>query len=499
LLNNDFKILKSGTDIRGVATDDIKTEALNLTDEKLEQIATGFLLFLAKKFGKEVSQLKLAIGRDCRISGEHILNTVLNTFLKYGATVINCGLASTPSMFMAGIDLDCDGTIEITASHHPFNRNGLKFFTQDSGLDHTDITEILELAQSGKTPASALGSVVQQNYMQTYAQHLQNIIKQGVNAKNYDQPLLGYKIVVDAGNGVGGFYANDVLKPLGADIAGSRFLEPDGMFPNHIPNPELQVAMDSITEAVLQNNADLGVIFDTDVDRGAAVDSSGKEINRNRLIALVSLIALEKTSGGTIVTDSITSSGVHEFIEKNLGGKHCRYMRGYRNVINKSIELNEQGIPSLCAIETSGHVAFKDNYFLDDGAYLVTQIIIKFAKCRQQGIAFEDLLKDLKEPAEEKELRFNIAESDFIACGKRILAELEQYAKQTEGWSLADDNVDAIRINFGQNDGDGWVLLRLSVHDPVMPLNIESNRKGGVQILEDKIMAFLKQTKGLQY
>lgn len=121
-----------------------------------------------------------------------------------------------------------------------------------------------------------------------------------------------------------------MLSVLGADTTGSRYLEPDGMFPNHVPNPEAKEAMDSICEAVRESGADLGVIFDTDVDRGGAVDSKGNEINRNRLVAVAAAIALEGNDGGMIVTDSITSSGLKQFIENDLGGKHYRYRRAIR-------------------------------------------------------------------------------------------------------------------------------------------------------------------------
>ena len=119
------------------------------------------------------------------------------------------------------------------------------------------------------------------------------------------------------------------------DISGSQFLEPDGMFPNHIPNPENAAAMDSVRLATIRAKADLGVIFDTDVDRGGAVDAKGDELNRNRLVAVASAIALEGNEGGTIVTDSITSSGLKEYIEDTLGGHHHRFKRGYRNVITR--------------------------------------------------------------------------------------------------------------------------------------------------------------------
>jgi phosphomannomutase len=130
-----------------------------------------------------------------------------------------------------------------------------------------------------------------------------------------------------------------VLEPLGAVTRGSQFLEPDGMFPNHIPNPEDKKAMESITKAVLEQKADLGIIFDTDVDRAAAVDSSGRELNRNRLIALMAAIVLAEHPGTTVVTDSVTSDGLTTFIEGKLGGKHHRFKRGYKNVIDEGIRL----------------------------------------------------------------------------------------------------------------------------------------------------------------
>lgn len=500
MLNEYFKPLQSGTDIRGVACDGVKGQSITLTDEVIKGSANGFINWLCKKLNKKASHLVLAVGRDSRITGEHISQLVQQEFVNAGAKVYDCGLASTPSMFMTTVDLNCDGAVEITASHHPFNRNGLKFFTRQGGLEASDIIEILQFAQdNGTLEKSEVGSIENIDYMSQYAENLCNIIKKEVNAKDYDHPLADFKIVVDAGNGVGGFYADKVLKVLGADTIGSRYLEPDGMFPNHIPNPEDETAMESICQAVVENNADLGVIFDTDVDRGGAVDSKGNEINRNRLVALASAIALENNEGGTIVTDSITSSGLKEFIENTLGGKHYRFKRGYKNVIDKGLELNEKGINCPLAIETSGHAAMRENYFLDDGAYLCTKIIIKMAKMKSRGEALESVLSDLKEPVESKEYRFNITEKDFRACGEKIIKDLEEFAKEQQGWTLADDSREGVRVSFGKNDGDGWFLLRLSVHDPNMPLNIESDTAGGVKIIYNKFRKFLETTTGLEY
>ncbi len=497
MLNKTYKIFKSGTDIRGVASEGVPGEPLNLTDEVVARMAAGFVLWAEQKCNKPASALTFSVGRDCRISGERIAAAVIKTIAASGAKVYDCGLSSTPSMFMTTVDFGCDAAVQITASHHPFNRNGLKFFTRDGGLDGPDIEAILEHAQNDDKPAPGEGTVEKVDYMEHYSAHLRNIIMREVNADDYEHPLKGFHIVVDAGNGAGGFYASKVLEPLGADTTGSVYLDPDGMFPNHIPNPENAAAMQSICNAVLSSKADLGVIFDTDVDRGGAVDSSGNEINRNRLVALASCLALENEPGATVVTDSITSTGLNEFIEQHLGGKHYRYRRGYKNVINKAIELTEKGVSAPLAIETSGHAAMKENYYLDDGAYLCTKIIIKLAQLRAEGKTLESLLSALKEPVEALELRFKITDADFRATGERVIKELEAYAARQDGWHIAPDNREGIRVSFDKGDGDGWFLLRLSVHDPILPLNIESDSVGGVEIIKEKVLAFLRTQDGV--
>ena len=498
MLNEIWKHFKSGTDIRGVATEGAGFE-VDLTDKNVTAMVDGFILWLCAKTGKNAHELKVSVGRDSRISGQYLLDLACAAMVRAGITVLDCDLASTPSMFMTTVDMLCDGALMLTASHHPYYRNGLKFFTRDGGLEGKDIEAILEYAQDNKTPEKARGGKrVDSDYMSRYAYSLRELIKKEVNSQDdYHHPLKGFKIVVDAGNGAGGFFATDVLEALGADIRGSQFLEPDGTFPNHIPNPENEVAMAAISKAVKAAGADLGVIFDTDVDRGAAVDSQGNEINRNRLVALASAIALEDNKGGMIVTDSITSSGLKTFIEKDLGGVHLRFKRGYKNVINEALAQNAKGINCPLAIETSGHAAMRENYFLDDGAYLVTKIIIKMAKLRTEGKKLESVIAGLAEPVESIEKRIAITAKDFAEYGTRVIQELTKAAEADKSFKVAEDNHEGIRVSFNKADGDGWFLLRLSVHDPIMPLNIESDSKGGTDKIYNKIKDFLAGCEGL--
>lgn len=469
----DYSSLKSGTDVRGVASA-LGGKQVNLTEQAVYDITAAAVVWFAEKNNKKPSEIRVCVGHDSRITAKDISVNVIRALTDAGVSSYFCGLASTPAMFMTTIDLDADMAVQITASHHPFDRNGLKFFTKNGGLDTEDITAILELAGNGKQIISNKpGLVYPTDYMPKYAQRLRNMICTATGKSEDMQPLKGYHIIVDAGNGAGGFYANDVLKPLGADITGSQFLEPDGMFPNHIPNPENEQAMESICTAVKKSGADLGIIFDTDVDRAGCVDRAGDEINRNRLVALASYIALQDNAGGTVVTDSVTSAGLKDYIEQTLKGKHYRYKRGYKNVINKALELCAHGINCPLAIETSGHAAFKENYFLDDGAYLATRIVIELAR----GKDFEKILSALKMPAEEKEIRLNITAADFKAYGTNVINELEKFAKANANCIIADDNREGMRVTTE----NGWMLLRLSVHDPVMPVNFESDVKGGVE------------------
>ncbi len=487
----DYSKLQNGSDIRGVALSGIEGEPVNLTEQACRDIGRGFVLWLQKKTGKD--NVRIGIGRDSRLSGPDLIHYAGTEMALEGADVTDIGIASTPSLFMSTIDksTDFDGAVMVTASHLPFNRNGYKFFTKDGGLEKEDIKAILNYA-AGDTHTGLPGGALHEGaFMDTYASILVSKIQEGTGSL---KPLEGLRVVVDAGNGAGGFFVSKVLEPLGADTTGSQFLDPDGRFPNHIPNPENKEAMEAITRATLENHADLGIIFDTDVDRAGAVLSDGSELNRTRLIAMFSAILLRETPGTTIVTDSITSTGLKEFIEKK-GGIHHRFKRGYRNVINESIRLNQEGQNSLLAMETSGHGALKENYFLDDGAYLMVRLLIELANGKKNGYTLESLIADLKEPAEAMEFRFKILPEDFKTYGQKVLDDLQAYSEKQEGWEIVPKNYEGIRVNIG----DGWFLLRLSLHDPILPLNIESNTEGGVKKIAAALFAFLKDYDGLDF
>lgn len=495
---DDWKKLQNGSDIRGVAMEGIAGEEINLTLEVARQLGASFAAWLDQN-GKGLK--KVAVGSDSRISGPSLKEAFITGLTQSGYDVLDCGLASTPAMFMTTIapNLKVEGGVMLTASHLPFNRNGMKFFTEKGGFDKSHISDLLQIAAEGIFPDSdSRGTVTEIDFITEYADFLADTIRKGVNdPEKYETPLRGLKIIVDAGNGAGGFFAEKVLVPLGADVQGSQFLEPDGHFPNHVPNPEDGEAMDSICKAVIREKADLGIIFDTDVDRSAIVDANGNAINRNDLIALISSVILEEHPGSVIVTDSITSAGLKEFIEDHLGGIHHRFKRGYKNVINESVRLNAEGKESWLAIETSGHAALRENHFLDDGAYLVAKLLIQMAKMNQKGLTLVSLIDSLQRPAEEKEYRLKITTPGFADYGKMVLEKMAELIEGIPGWTPDEPNFEGIRVQCKGECEDGWFLLRMSLHDPVMPLNVESNLQGGISFIINRLKGLMEEFKNL--
>jgi len=445
--------LQNGSDIRGVALEGVRDEKVNLSGDVAMKLGQAFATWLETN---GLGPKKVAVGTDSRISGNKLKNAFIKGLSDSGFDVLDCGLASTPAMFMTTITekLGVEGGVMLTASHLPFNRNGMKFFTEKGGFDKGNVSDLLKIASKEDFIVSETkGSVQKIDFISDYANFLVETIRKGVNdPAKYNTPLAGLKIIVDAG---------------------------------------------SICSAVIREKADLGIIFDTDVDRAAIVDAEGNAVNRNDLIALISSVILEEHPGSVIVTDSITSSGLNWFITKHLKGVHHRFKRGYKNVINESLRLNAEGVESWMAIETSGHAALKENHFLDDGAYLVAKLLIQMAKMKQQGQSLSSLIEILPHPLEEGEFRLTIRTKEFGSYGTEVLEKLARLIEKEEDWSPETPNHEGIRVNCSSENEEGWFLLRMSLHDPVMPLNVESNVQGGVKAITGRLFSLLRTFKHL--
>lgn len=422
----------------------------------------------------------------------------------------------------------------VTASHLPDDRNGFKFFdAYHGGFQKSQINKMIEIAQAhaqvwfdiGILPPTSVGNVYCTEYV-NWMNHYKKELEQGLLRQVNDSsslvspvkdrlPLKGLKIVLNAGNGSGGFFV-DVLKSLGANVAGSINTAPDPAFPHGVPNPENDSMVQETILACEAAGADLGILLDTDADRCGMVaprtyekmtgDQEDTEasyrpldyepLNRNRLIALMGVIYARQSPGCAIVTDSVTSNGLTKFLEEDLNLMHIRYLRGYANVIQKAKSVNaEMSANAEVAIETSGHCAVRENDFLDDGTFTALKVLGLLAQERNQKTrkSLLDLLSNLEELDEVTEFRLPGRDGSLESVTRVfdvVALEIETHCEEQLQWSVDRDNLEGIRVLTG-GDG-GFFLLRKSLHDPVICLQVEASSKAAAKkIITEPLLQLL--------
>lgn len=486
----------AGDDIRGITS---SSAAVPLLPRDVRRIGAAFRQWLGPSSGP------VAVGRDPRPSSPELATA----FLRGCGGGVDAGLATTPAMLerLLGTVGGCGGAAMVTASHLPSEWNGLKLFSAKSGrgLNRAEVGEVMQIALEmdeeenfdlDVAEATQVEETVLQDagFMEAYVEKLRATVRACAREASPD-PLRGMKVCVNPGNGGGGFFATRVLSPLGADVSPSIHLRPDGTFPAHVPDPESGAHVDATAAAVAASGADVGVMFDTDVDRCGLIDgtrSPPEAVNRNRLIALCTQNALETAgdTSGAIVTDSVTSRGLGDFI-RSRGGTHDRYKMGYRNVIDRAAETRPE--PALLAIETSGHSAWRDNAFVDDGCYTAARLLGSLARERRERGARRGLLDQLggglEEPAEGIKVRLPVMGGlGAVPKAEEALVEaLKQCERETEGWEVDPVNYDGLRCKAG----DGWLIVRASLHEPLVSVQTESDREGGTAEICRHLLGFV--------
>lgn len=473
--------------------------------------------------GQQEGEVTICIGRDPREHGSVLSDSFARGAggLK-GVKVCYTGIATTPALFEFCRSSLCHGGVMVTASHLPEDRNGFKFFdAYNGGFRKSQIHKMLEIAQDhahvwfnmGILPPTNVGYVYcdeHVNWMEHYEEQLKLALMKQVNKEtNREQPLKGINIVLNSGNGSGGFFQK-VLADLGANVDGSINIRPDPSFPSGVPNPENNDMIEDTIRACETANADLGILLDTDADRcgmvaprtytqvSAALEgkdvlfkpSDYEAINKNRLIALIGVIYARHSPGCAIVTDSVTSNGLSKFLKEELNLNHIRYLRGYANVIQKAKSVNaEMSANAEVAIETSGHCAVRENDFLDDGTFTAIKVLGLLAQENQQmesttRKSLLDLLSNLEELDEVIEFRLPGKDGSLesvIRLFDLVALDIETHCEEQSEWLVDHENLEGIRVST-RKDG-GYFLLRKSLHDPVMCLQVEATSKAAAKRL----------------
>ena len=453
----------------------IRSREENLTDDTCARIGYAFARMLAERLNTTPDRLNIAVGCDTRPDGSRIKKLLTRGITAADSDVTDAGVCTLPALFM-GVTRprkkpETHGAVMVTGGYASMEDNGFKFITPDGILMDDDIEHMLRMAAADPVPERL---VTRADLMDDYRQYL---IERAAELLEDDalKPLLGLYVVVDTGTLAGTFFA-DLLESLGADI--ERVTE----------NPSFEV---------VRFGADMGVGFDMDGSLAFLYDASGRPVDGNRLIALMAAMLLDKKPGQTIVTDSVTSTGLNAFIQE-WGGIHYRFKRGFQNVIREAVRLNAEEIDCPLAIETTGHAGFRENGFLEDGIYLALRVACQELDCKREGKTVFDPLVDLSEAVEASVLRLRILdEEDPAASSQEVVEIILSNTLENPEWQMASDSREGVRITFNLDGGinNAWFQLRMSVHDPIMVLNAESDIPGGVKRVLGELYALIRDSE----
>jgi len=446
-------------DIRGIADKD-------LIDENFALIGKAFATHMLAQGRK-----RLVIGRDVRLSSERLRNAMIEAMVSCGVEVIDIGVVPTPAQYFAIVHLKADGGGMITGSHNPIEYNGFKMSTGIKAADGhvsvgavygAEIQQLYKIIQSGKF-ASGKGKVEKIDVVPEYISAIKQRIK--ITKK--------LRIVVDAGNGCGGLFAPKIWKDLGCEVV-ELYCEPDGRFPNHLPDPTVMKYIKDLRELVVKEKADLGIGYDGDADRLGAIDNLGRPIFADKLIAMFSRYTLGRLPGSKIVFDVKCSQALPEFIEK-FGGKPIMWKTGHSLLKAK---MKEEHAP--LAGEMSGHIFFGDDYFGYDDAIFGSGRLMQILAA--SGKTMAELHDEIPAFVSTPEIRIETSDEEKF----EIVADLVKYFKKS--YQVID--LDGARVLFG----DGWGLVRASNTQPVLVLRFEAKTPEGLDhfmhIFKDKLREY---------
>jgi phosphomannomutase / phosphoglucomutase len=417
-------------DIRGVA-------GLDLTEETVGLVARALGTKVRAAGGTSV-----VLGRDVRLSSPGFHREVVAGLTATGCDVVDLGVVPTPLVYFAAQTLPVDGLCMITGSHNPADYNGLKIGVGKTTLYGEAIQEILRTVQRGQF-ASGQGKVTRHDIVTPYQATVAGNLRLG------DRRL---KVVIDAGNGTGGIAA-PIFERLGVEVV-PLFLEPDGRFPNHHPDPTVEKNLESLKRKVLETRADVGIAYDGDSDRVGAVDEKGRVLWGDQLMILFSRAILSEVPGATIVAEVKCSFTLYDDIKKR-GGRGIMWKAGHSLIKAKMKEEHAE-----LAGEMSGHIFFGHRWLgFDDGIYSSARLVELLSRTDQP---MSTLLADVPRTFSTPELR--------VDCREEIKFEVVRRAQAFFKVGYQAITVDGVRVVFP----DGWGLVRASNTQPILVLRFEA-------------------------
>ena len=432
-------------DVRGLYPEEI-------TPDVVRKIGAAFVQYTGAK--------TVAVGRDMRPSGDVLFPALCEGIASAGASIVDVGLVSTPLFYFSTINYpEHDAGIMITASHNPAQYNGLKFLHGDGSPigGNSGLPEIEKLVEGMSDVDSRLRGndtvITTKEVMSDYIERLFSLV-----STDSIKPL---RVVVDAGNGMGGYVAPEVFKKL-KTVMTPMYFELDGTFPNHEANPIKPENMKDLQEMVLKVHADVGVAYDGDGDRVGFVDERGDLIGGDITTALLARALLQDHVGARMLYDLRSSKSVRETIQKH-GGE-----AGVTRVGHAFIKKHMKEEDALFAGEVSGHYYFKEFKYLDVSDYA---LLLMLQMISSDGRPLSHIVAEVRHYSHSGEINFSVENKEIV-----INRLVDVYKEKAEQYS----DMDGVLFDFG----DWWFNVRSSNTEPKLRLNLEGKTK---ELMEEKL------------
>ncbi len=419
-------------DIRGVVGRD-------LTEETVLDLGRSFGTYFRKYGARRVS-----LGRDARESSPRFSELIEQGLAETGCDVLDIGMVPTPVLYFSLFTQGVDAGVMITGSHNPSDNNGFKVCLGKSTIFGAQILEVREIALK-RAFETGNGEVARRNVLPQYHQHLAASIRMGPRRLS---------VIVDGGNGVGGFVGAPLYRDLGCNVT-ELFCDPDGRFPNHHPDPTIVENLRSAIDLMQQRGADLAIAFDGDGDRIGVIDERGRIIWGDQLMVIFSRAILRERPGATFIAEVKCSQTLFDDISRH-GGKPIMWKVGHSLIKAK---MKDAG--AALAGEMSGHLFFADRYFGYDDAIYAGARMLEILSATDQPLS--SLLASLPQTVYTPEIRLDCPDEKKFEVVKALTEEFRKTHRVVD--------VDGARILFEH----GWGLVRASNTQPVLVLRFEAD------------------------
>jgi len=431
-----------------------------------KELDEGMARRIGNAFARFLKAKRLVVGRDMRTHSPAVADAVMEGIRDAGCDVIDIGLASTPMAYYAIGSQDCDGGLNVTASHNPGEYNGMKLCGAGarpiSGA--TGIKDIERLCGDAYPPPVAdRGRRHEADLLPAYADH----------AAAFADLARPVTVALDAANGMAAYTLPPILERLPQVDARALFMELDGNFPNHEANPLKEENLDPVRKLVAETGAAFGVGFDGDADRCCFVDETGRTVGADLMTALMARTFLEQYPGAPVVYDLRSSWAVKEEIEK-AGGVPIRDRVGHSFI---KATMREKG--AVFAGELSGHFYFKDHFTCDSGEIALASAMALVSKSE---LPLSALVEGLRRYHSTGEINFRVEDKD---------AAIDKLKREFSGGRQ--DELDGITVEFGELGAEEWwwFNVRASNTESLLRLNLEASTAAVRNQRRDQLVALL--------